>query len=151
MISQPSLNMLAMCLSHCLHARQQLLPIVFPSPISLIRRRFHFHLRHRGLSPSLSRAMDWPECPQIAPFILGEQMAKHKQSCATLCLALEPNPRLLQGSLDSRHNYRVYPFYMWRRPFRSARSLSWPPSASTRSASIKNLDSSRVWGRSSVG
>lgn len=35
-------------LIHRLHARQQPLPIVFPRPISLVCKGFHFHLRHHG-------------------------------------------------------------------------------------------------------
>lgn len=79
-------------LIHCLHARHQSLPIVLASPISLIRKRFHFHLRHRGLFPSLSKAMGWSECTQIAPSVLGEQMAKRKQSCATDDSTCEMSP-----------------------------------------------------------
>ena len=31
-------------LVHCLHAREQPLSVVLPSPISLVRKRLHFHL-----------------------------------------------------------------------------------------------------------
>jgi hypothetical protein len=53
-------------LIHCLHARQQSLPIVFPRPISLVGKRFHFHIRHSlpiSQLSSLSGAIGWRECP----------------------------------------------------------------------------------------
>src|SRR6266852_239377 len=96
-------------LIHCLHAWQQPLPVVFPRPISLVRKRFHSHLRHRGYFPAhaLSKAIGWHECPQIAPCIVGEQIAKRKQSCATARDRLVELAR--QDSRDSGGNSRVYP------------------------------------------
>jgi hypothetical protein len=50
----------------------------------------------------------------------------------------------LEDSLDSGHNSRVYPFIAWQKRCTSVWPPSWPTSAWTRSAFIKNSDSLRV-------
>jgi hypothetical protein len=68
---------------HCLHARQQPLPVVFPRPISLICERLHFHLRHRRFCGALGVSK--------RP-ILGEHIANRK--IATRHFVEKPAPRI---------------------------------------------------------
>ena len=71
---------------HCLHARQQPLPIVFPRPFSFVRKGFHYHFRHHGLFPSSLRFLKrWSgmNAHKLLLFSLGEQIANRKHSCAT--------------------------------------------------------------------
>ena len=72
---------------HGLHAREQPLPVVFPRPISLVRKRLYFHLRHLGpvlQVPSLSKGpAGMNRTNSSFHFIVGEQIANRKQSCAT--------------------------------------------------------------------
>ena len=68
---------------HCLHARQQPLPVVFPRPISLVRKRLHFHPatpQRLFLAPFLQETrLDRVSEGTKSLSIVGEQIAKRKQ------------------------------------------------------------------------